>query len=119
MTEAKRDLMGSFALQGTKGTSLAVLSFSFGSSTVRAVLIPGTEHPVPTMNGMIDLPERPNFLKISSKKNAIRDLYPLASNKDKQTKSLTSCGTKERTVEIPPMIPFASKSEDQTEHHAI
>ena len=90
MTEAKRDLMGSFALQGTKGTSLAVISFSFGFSTVLAVIIPGTEQPVPTIKGIMDLPDKPNFLKTASKKKAILDIYPVASKMDKQTNNITN-----------------------------
>ena len=55
---ARRDIIGSLALQGIKGTSIAVISFSFGFSTVLAVIIPGTEQPVPTIKGIMDLPDK-------------------------------------------------------------
>ena len=119
ITPARSDMIGSFALQGTKGTSIAVISFSFWFSTVLAVMMPGTEHPVPTMKGMIDFPERPNFLNRASRKNAILDMYPVASKTERQTKSVISCGMKERTVEIPPMMPLANRSLAQTEPPAF
>ena len=119
MTLARRDMIGSFALHGMKGTSIAVISFSFGSSTVLAVMIPGTEHPVPTMNGMMDFPDNPNFLNKASRKKAILDIYPLASKTDRQINRVTSCGMKERTVDIPPMIPLATRSLAQTEPPAF
>jgi len=70
--EAKRVIIGNFALQGMKGVSITVISRSFLFSTVLALIMPGTEQPVPTMKGIMLLPERPNFLNIRSRKKAIR-----------------------------------------------
>lgn len=90
ITLAKRDMIGSLALQGINGTSIAVISFSLGFSTVLAVIIPGTEQPVPTIKGIMDLPDKPNFLKTASKKKAIRDIYPVASKIERQINKVTN-----------------------------
>ena len=44
-----------------------VAFFSFSSSMVLVVIIAGTEHPAPKINGISDLPLKPNFLNILSK----------------------------------------------------
>ena len=58
---AKSDMIGSFALQGMNGVHMMVAFFSSSSSIVLAVMIPGTEQPAPTMNGMSDFPLSPTL----------------------------------------------------------
>ena len=58
---AKSDMIGSFALHGMKGVHMMVAFFSFSSSIVRAVMIPGTEQPAPTMKGINDFPLSPTL----------------------------------------------------------
>ena len=62
---------GTFAPQGIKVVVIIVIRRSLSFSIVREAIIPGTPQPVPTSIGMNDLPERPNFLKIRSRTNAI------------------------------------------------
>ena len=64
-------IIGSLAEQGIKGVSMIVVFFSFSFSIVLVVIIPGTEHPEPTIKGIIDLPDKPNFLNTLSRKKDI------------------------------------------------
>ena len=69
-----RVITGNLAEQGMNGVNKIVTFFSFSFSIVRAVIIPGTEQPEPTINGIIDLPDNPNFLNNRSRKKEIRDI---------------------------------------------
>jgi hypothetical protein len=53
---AQKAMIGSLAEQGINGVNAMVKFRSFSFSTVRALMTPGTEQPIPTMKGMIDLP---------------------------------------------------------------
>jgi len=83
-----------------------VIFRSFGSSTVRADMMAGTEQPLPTMKGIKDFPERPNRLKTRSKKNEIRDMYPVVSKMERHKKRMISCGMKLQPAPTPATIPF-------------
>ena len=45
-------------------------------------MIPGTEHPEPTINGIKHSPLNPNFLNSLSNKNVILAMYPVVSRID-------------------------------------
>ena len=60
---------------------------SFSSASVRVLMNAGTEHPKPIIIGMNALPERPNLLKILSRMNATRAIYPLSSRIEKNRNS--------------------------------
>ena len=82
--------MGSFALQGMKGTSIAVRSCSFFPSIARAERIAGTEHPAPTMKDTSDLPLMPTLRNKRSKRKLTRARYPEASRRARSKKRMSS-----------------------------
>ena len=65
-------ITGSFAPQGIKVVVIMVMRRSFSFSMVRVAIMPGTPQPEEIMNGMKDLPDRPNLRKIRSMMNATR-----------------------------------------------
>ena len=70
----KAIIIGSLALQGTKGVRTIVIFLSASSSIVLQDIIHGTLHPEPTIKGINDLPLKPNFLNNLSRKKAILDI---------------------------------------------
>ena len=71
-TPAKSAITGSFAPQGIKGAIIAVALRSRSLRIVRQAITPGIAHPVPIINGITDLPERPTFLNIGSRTTVAR-----------------------------------------------
>ena len=69
---ANRAITGSFAPQGIKGVSMAVVLRSLSLRIVRDAITPGIAQPVPITMGMTDLPERPTLLKIGSSTTVAR-----------------------------------------------
>ena len=55
--------------------------------------------------GINDLPDKPTFLKILSIINAILDIYPKSSNKDKKKNKINICGTNPNIAPTPATIP--------------
>ena len=67
-------MMGIFALHGMKQVVMMVIFRSRSWSMVRAAITPGTLHPVPTSNGIKDLPDSPNRRNSRSMMKATRDI---------------------------------------------
>ena len=67
-------IIGNFAPQGTNGVKIVVIFLSFSSSMVRVAITPGMAQPEPTIIGMIDLPDKPIFLKYRSINTATLDM---------------------------------------------
>jgi hypothetical protein len=62
-TPANNAITGSLAPQGINGVNIAVVLLCLSFLMVLVAMIPGIAQPVPIIIGMIDLPERPTFLK--------------------------------------------------------
>ena len=84
-------ITGTFALQGMKDAVIIVISLSFLFSIILVDIMPGTVHPEDIRNGIKLLPENPNLCKILSIINAIRDIYPQSSSKDKSKNKTNIC----------------------------
>ena len=59
---ANNAIIGSFALHGINGVNIVVIFLSSSFSTILVPIIPGTEHPEPTINGIKLLPLNPILL---------------------------------------------------------
>ena len=59
-------IIGNFALHGINGVKIVVIFLSSSFSIILVPIIPGTEHPEPTINGIILFPFNPIFLKTLS-----------------------------------------------------
>ena len=70
------------APQGINDATVMVIFLSFSFSMVLVPMIPGIEHPVPIRIGIKLFPDRPNFLNILSRINAILAMYPTSSRMD-------------------------------------
>ena len=79
--------IGSFAPQLKNGITLIVAILSFSSARVRVFTIAGTEQPKPIIIGINALPDKPNLLKMRSRINATRAIYPLSSKIEKNKNS--------------------------------
>ena len=102
---AKSEITGSFAPQGIKGASITVARLSRSLRMVRAAITPGTAQPVPTTNGMTDLPERPTFLKMGSSTTVARAIYPQSSRSAMRKYMTMTSGKNPTTAPTPPMMP--------------
>ena len=78
------EMTGSFAPQGMNVHVMAVIRRSDSLSMVLVDMTPGTPHPVLTIRGMNDFPERLKYLKIRSMTNATRAMYPTSSRMTRQ-----------------------------------
>ena len=94
--------IGSFAPQEKNGITLIVAIFSLSSANVLVLIMAGTEQPNPIIRGKNALPLKPNFLKILSRINAIRAIYPLSSIIEKNKNKSKICGKNEKIENIPP-----------------
>ena len=102
---ANNEITGSFAPQGIKGASIAVVLRSRSSLIVRQAITPGIAHPVPTTKGITDLPERPTLLKIGSRTTVTRAMYPQSSRSAMRKYITITRGRNPTTAPTPPMIP--------------
>ena len=112
-------MTGSLAPQGIVVVVIIVIRRSFSFSIVRVAMIPGTPQPCEIINGMKDLPERPNFLKILSMINATRAMYPQSSRTERKKNTIAICGAKPTGAAIPPMIPFTTRDTTQSAAPAL
>jgi len=102
-------IIGSFALHGTNGESITVITLSSEFSIVLVEEIAGTEQPVPIIKGTSDFPLSPNFWKILSNIRAILDIYPVDSKMLINKNITTSSGKNVKTDPTPEMTPFETK----------
>ena len=104
-------MIASFAPQGMNVERMIVMRWSRLFSIVRAAMMAGTPQPMPTIIGMNDLPERPNFRQMRSITNATRAMYPQSSRNARKRNTRTMTGTNPRTVDTPPHAPsFTSEA---------
>ena len=89
-----KEIIGSLALHGINGVRIVVISLSSLFSIILAPIIPGTEQPDPTINGIRLFPLKPIRLNTLSKNKDILDIYPVVSKIDIHINSMISCGTK-------------------------
>ena len=97
--------IGSLAPHEKKGITLIVAILSSSSAKVLVLIIAGTLHPNPIIIGRNALPDKPNFLNILSRINAIRAIYPVSSNIEKNKNNNNICGTKDNTENTPARTP--------------
>ncbi len=83
---AIRAIIGSLAPHGINVVVIIVILLSLSFSIVLDAITPGTPHPVPISIGMNDFPESPNLLKILSRTNATRAMYPQDSRNARNKK---------------------------------
>ena len=108
---AKRAITGSFAPQGIKGVSIAVVLLSRSFLIVRHAMIPGIAHPVPITMGIMDFPERPTLLNIGSMTTLTRAIYPQSSRSAMRKYITMTRGRKPTTAPTPPIIPSTRRAE--------
>ena len=102
-------MMTVFAPQGMNVARMIVMRLSRSFSIVRAAITAGTPHPLPTIIGMNDLPERPNLRKRRSMMNATRAMYPQSSRNARKRNTMVITGTKPSTVATPPHAPSLTR----------
>ena len=106
-------MIGSLALQGINGVRIVVISLSSWFSIILAPIIPGTEHPEPTINGIKLLPLKPIRLNTLSRNKDILDMYPVVSSMHIQVNNIINWGTNPKTAPTPAIIPSTIKDTNQ------
>ena len=86
-----------------------VIKRSFQEPIERVLMMAGTAHATPEINGTTDLPFSPKRRINLSMMNITLDIYPVSSNKEMNKNRKAICGMKINTPPIPAIKPSVNK----------